>query len=156
MKKQVRKGFLYTTCSEHVFFGEFNEQSLVMLWVNWCKNEGFWKRFTCTTVHSYILYYAHIINVWKKLCALYLAFIQNCSTYFAALVWWTIDRISFLPIKKAAELCHPLLAQNLFHFQHMLQCNVMKIFLKTDTLIMKLSFFGYHRNISVKYFRKKI
>ena len=36
-----------TTCCELVFFEEFNEQSLVKLWVTWCKNEGFWKRFTC-------------------------------------------------------------------------------------------------------------
>ena len=41
------KQYLYTTCSELVFFGEFNEQSLVILWVNWCKNESFWHRFTC-------------------------------------------------------------------------------------------------------------
>ena len=42
------KQYLYTTCCELVFLGEFNEQSLVIFWVNWCKNEGFWKRFTCT------------------------------------------------------------------------------------------------------------
>ena len=87
--------------------------------------------------------YAHIINIWKKLCALYSAFIQNCRTYFAALVWWTIDRISFLLIKKAAELCHPLLAQNLFHFQHMLYAMWCK------------SFWRNIYNIFAKYFRKK-
>ena len=43
------KQYLYTTCSELVFFGGFNEQSLVILWVNWFKNESFWHRFTCTT-----------------------------------------------------------------------------------------------------------
>ena len=42
------KQYLYTTRCDLVFFLEFNEQSLVLLWVNWCKNEGFWKRFTCT------------------------------------------------------------------------------------------------------------
>ena len=31
-----------------MFFGEFNEQSLDISWVNWYENEGFWKRFTCT------------------------------------------------------------------------------------------------------------
>ena len=41
--------YLYTRCSELVFFGEFNEQCLVILWVNWFKNESFWKRFTCTS-----------------------------------------------------------------------------------------------------------
>ena len=47
-KKQKQKQLLYTTWCELVFFGEFNEQSLVILWVNWFKNESFWKRFTCT------------------------------------------------------------------------------------------------------------
>ena len=44
------KQYLYTTCSELVFFREFNEQSLLILWVSWCKDQSFWKRFTCTTV----------------------------------------------------------------------------------------------------------
>ena len=47
MSKQKQKN---NFCTQHVlklsFSGEFNEQSLVILWVNWCKNEGFWKRFT--------------------------------------------------------------------------------------------------------------
>ena len=47
-KQKQKKQFLYTTCCELVFHREFNEQSLVILWVKWCKNEGFWKRFTCT------------------------------------------------------------------------------------------------------------
>ena len=49
-KYKNKKQFLYSTCSKFVFFGEFNEQSLVILWVNWCKNEGFWKRLTCTGI----------------------------------------------------------------------------------------------------------
>ena len=48
VKTKTKKQFLFTTCCELVFLGEFNEQSLVILWVNWCKNDGFWKRFTCT------------------------------------------------------------------------------------------------------------
>ena len=47
MSKQKKQTFLYTTCCEFVFFGEFNEQSLEKLWDNKCKNEGFWKIFTC-------------------------------------------------------------------------------------------------------------
>ena len=38
-------------CTQHVvnlYFSEkFNEQFLVILWVNWFKNESFWHRFTC-------------------------------------------------------------------------------------------------------------
>ena len=41
------KQYLCTTCCKFVFWGEFDEQSLVILWVNWFKNESFSKKFTC-------------------------------------------------------------------------------------------------------------
>ena len=44
------KQYLYTTCCDFVFFGEFNEQSLVILWFNWIKNKSFWKRFACIPI----------------------------------------------------------------------------------------------------------
>ena len=53
---KTKKQFLYTTCSKLVFLGEFNEQSLVILWGNWCKNEDVWKRFTWTTNPTENLY----------------------------------------------------------------------------------------------------
>ena len=34
VKTKTKKQILFTTCSELVFFGEFNEQSLVILWVS--------------------------------------------------------------------------------------------------------------------------
>ena len=34
VKTKTQKQFLYTTCCEFVFFGEFNEQSLVILGVD--------------------------------------------------------------------------------------------------------------------------
>ena len=51
----VRNNF----CTQHVLprfeLGTFmywiviqNEQSVVILWVSWCKNKSFWQRFTCT------------------------------------------------------------------------------------------------------------
>ena len=49
-----QKQFLYTTCSPQVWAWNFhllnlcfNEQSVVILWVSWCKNKSFWQRFTC-------------------------------------------------------------------------------------------------------------
>ena len=48
------KQYLYTTCCELVFFGEFNEQSLIIMWVNWFKNESIWKRITCNENHDTI------------------------------------------------------------------------------------------------------
>ena len=39
-------------CTQHVlqvFWAyNFHEQSVVILWVSWCKNKSFWQRFTCT------------------------------------------------------------------------------------------------------------
>ena len=33
LKQKQKKTFLYTTCCELVFFEEFNEQSLIILWL---------------------------------------------------------------------------------------------------------------------------
>ena len=49
------KQYLYTTCSELVFITEFNEQSLVIFWVKWFKNESFWKRFTCRKSRNHLV-----------------------------------------------------------------------------------------------------
>ena len=35
-------------CSFHVLNFKFHEQSVVKLWVYWCKNKSFWQKFTCT------------------------------------------------------------------------------------------------------------
>ena len=50
--------FVFVLTFKTIFFWEFNEQSLVILWVNWFKYKSFWKRFTCT-VESRIL--AHLV-----------------------------------------------------------------------------------------------
>ena len=47
MSKQKKNTILYTTCCQLLFLLEFNEQSLVILLVNWFKNESVWHRFTC-------------------------------------------------------------------------------------------------------------
>ena len=59
------KQYLYTTCCVLIFCREFNGQSLVTLWVNWCKNEGFWKRFTC---NWYFLSKSGCYSVQVNLC----------------------------------------------------------------------------------------
>ena len=57
---ECQKQYLYTTCSPqvwawnfHVLNLSFNEQSVVILWVSWCKNKSFWQRFTCTRLNLY-------------------------------------------------------------------------------------------------------
>ena len=58
-----------TCCVQKLFFVfvltfktiHFNEQSLVILWVNWFKNESFWHRFTCT---HYFTSYIFVSNGW--------------------------------------------------------------------------------------------
>ena len=51
---ECQKQCLYTTCSPqvwacnfHVLNLEFNEQSVIILWVSGCKNKSFWQIFTC-------------------------------------------------------------------------------------------------------------
>ena len=51
---ECQKQFLYTKWSPqilalnfHVLNLLFNEQSVVILWVSWCRNKNFWQRFTC-------------------------------------------------------------------------------------------------------------
>ena len=39
---------MFCTCGIHVLNWQFHEQSVVILWVNWCKNKSFWQRFTFT------------------------------------------------------------------------------------------------------------
>ena len=34
----------------------FNEQSVIILWVSWCKNESFWQRFTFIILHWVFLF----------------------------------------------------------------------------------------------------
>ena len=37
---------MFWACNFHLLNLQLNEQSFV-IWVNWCKNKCFWKRFTC-------------------------------------------------------------------------------------------------------------
>ena len=38
-----------------------NEQSVVILWVSWCKNKSFWQRFTCNGVCRYLAAWCNLI-----------------------------------------------------------------------------------------------
>ena len=65
---------MFWACSFHLLNWKFNRQSFVILWVSYCKNKCFWKRFTCTenylsflNIHSkkpytYIYVYRKIIE----------------------------------------------------------------------------------------------
>ena len=48
---------VFWACNFHALNLWFNEQSFVILWVSWCMNKCFWKRFTCT------LYYCKLLKV---------------------------------------------------------------------------------------------
>ena len=65
---ECQKQFLYTTCSPqiwawniHVLNLQFNEQSVVILWVSSCKNKSIWQRFTCT--NRYVTLFKNHANV---------------------------------------------------------------------------------------------
>ena len=58
--------------SEALILALTNPQSVVILWVNWCKNKSFWERFTCIEYwvsggiynsHTYASFAQHIISL---------------------------------------------------------------------------------------------
>jgi hypothetical protein len=79
MSKQKQKNNL---CTQHVlsmFWAyNFHEQSVIILWVSWCKNKSFWQRFICTKrfiwVRIRIIYAAyvhlHIPNSLQKIVSI--------------------------------------------------------------------------------------
>ena len=79
---ECQKQFLYTTCSPqvwawnfHVLNLEFNEQSVVILWVRcslvrWYKNKSFWQIFTCIRIllnGEKMLYKSNYFSVQLKI-----------------------------------------------------------------------------------------
>ena len=64
----------------HVLNLQFNEQSVVILWVSWCKNKSFWQRFTCK-VH--IFWEGHKILRNLHLTFDYSTYSQKLSEDFA-------------------------------------------------------------------------
>ena len=47
---------MFCTCS-------FHGNSIVILWVSWCKNKSFWQRFTCTTTQPTV-WSSHLVRKW--------------------------------------------------------------------------------------------
>ena len=45
----VKKACTYWTYSFLTLILQFNEQSIVIFWLNWCKNKCFWQIITCNT-----------------------------------------------------------------------------------------------------------
>ena len=43
---------MFWAWNSYVLNFQFNEQSVLILWVSWCKNKSFWQRFTCTVNYS--------------------------------------------------------------------------------------------------------
>ena len=44
--------FVYTTFSELAIYMYWTRNSVVILWVSWCKSRSFWQRFTCTDAYA--------------------------------------------------------------------------------------------------------
>ena len=63
VKTKTKKQYLYTTCCELLFFGEFNEQSLVILWV---KAYKIWKNLRWTFDKSVVFFARNNVLVKKS------------------------------------------------------------------------------------------
>ena len=98
----------------------YHEQSFVILWVSWCKNKFFWKRFTC--IRHYRIDYKNdfaersllVINSWhswscKQMCrkyvTMYLFFLKN---QFQNILFRNWDTVLISNTTKALSQWHHL------------------------------------------------
>ena len=51
-KCQNKNQFVYTTFSELAIYMYWTRNSVVILWVSWCKSRSFLQRFTCTDAYA--------------------------------------------------------------------------------------------------------
>ena len=104
---------MFWACNFHVLNSQFNEQSVIILWVSWYKNKSFWQRFTCTTM-GLILFIEPVVtshsqkwgwsgffaNVGIKKEELFFIFPRTSSTNFLLLISskkWTQLFFDFCP-----------------------------------------------------------
>ena len=101
MSKQKQKTIfvhnIISTCSELVTFmywtRKFNEKSVVILWVSWCKNKSFWQRFTCIISKFTWQFFPNHVKVEDVLCHSWKYIILNSesiSTGQNLSIWKTI------------------------------------------------------------------
>ena len=50
IKKTICVHNMFWAWNFHVLNWWFKEQSVVILWVSWCKNKSFWQSFTCNNI----------------------------------------------------------------------------------------------------------
>ena len=48
---EIENDLMYTTCFLLLNL-QFNKQSVVIFWVNWCKKECFWQKITCIDIEK--------------------------------------------------------------------------------------------------------
>ena len=77
---------MFWTCIFLVLKLGINEQSDIILWVYWFKNECFWHRFTCTFLITLIL---HLISRW-------LCFRKEETIFFSLIPSWDALRIGYV------------------------------------------------------------
>ena len=67
-----------------------NEQSVIILWVSWCKNKSYWQRFTCTTLlifHLHIKTNAKFLDKIRKIPTILKSYILIWQATTARINW---------------------------------------------------------------------
>ena len=95
MPKQKQKTIfvhkMFWTCILLVLKSGINEQSVVILWVNWFKNECFWQRFTCKNIFCCIPIW--FLKVEKTFLVFSILYFIGSSLLSKSLVWWLINNL---------------------------------------------------------------
>ena len=81
-----------TDCSWN--YHEHYKRSFVILWVSWCQDKCFWKRFTCTTLHrgaffQFLFRWIHYCHSSKSTERKVTKFTSvHCTVFCQSSFWW--------------------------------------------------------------------
>ena len=90
-----------------------NEQSVVILWVSWCKNKSFWQRFTCTAKFYHLIIQGsmyYYLYKWHSILISYLVvkITKLVITHVAFLIFHTNIWVTSCQCKRYLILIAPL------------------------------------------------
>ena len=116
---------MFCSCSALVFFMVIPWKSVIILWVNWCKNKSFWQRFSCIK-HIFLVY-----------------FHSKCNWYTLWLYCTCIKKTYYMVVLKMIKwfLCKKLFVSIMFFLARSITQYGMKSFLKS--LKIKSIFYVY-------------
>ena len=128
--KTIFEHNIFSTCIFLVLKSGINEQSVVILWVNWFKNECFWHRFTC--IGGVISHKWHFLCVWK----LYIHPVVTAPT-----IWTKSSVVGVSSLKRSPSTSSTTTFPLVWWVRQWLKFAFYGAFLSLNDLVMKRKFY---------------